>query len=488
MLASTETRPRNQTAELVLRSKPLQLEDIEFVKALGRIQGDMLFIERSPKQYRLKTPVTVPVSKVIGLGQKGLAQYILQSLTTNRPMLIPLVLNNSSVVEVAKHLLRRHSGSIMSLYAYCNDVAMYSARLEHTPDEIIADAKTSAERAKEHCSFLDTNLAELQDQGRTPGRLWGFQKHVRTWYRVNAIEIHASLLPAPHVTYQDRVPIQQELQTLMAHADLRERAALALLCFGGMREDTMSKLTYGHICKDYEKGKIPLHIHIESHLLKGKYVPSCDTFLTAEAVEHLRNYLEARKRGKVLYQSMGPERITDQSPLIRDEMHYKFSNQARSIGGKQIYKILHELFIKSGVLKPDQGHYELKVHTLRKWFKTSMMQAGITEAYPDYFMAHMSDVYTQLQSKGIEHLRSVYDSAKLAIQPKSTESKYDKAADLLRGLFPGEDPRRYLVADAFAEPHRIVVGAETEEHQAALIMARIKDRLKDEIRHDILNP
>ena len=82
----------------------------------------------------------------------------------------------------------------------------------------------------------------------------------------------------------------------------------------------------------------------------------------------------------------------------------------------------------------------------------------------------------------------LYDSAKLAIQPKSTQSRYDMAADLLRGLFPGEDPRRYLVADAFAEPHRVVIGREMEEHQAALIMARIKDRLKDEIRHDILNP
>jgi hypothetical protein len=33
-----------------------------------------------------------------------------------------------------------------------------------------------------------------------------------------------------------------------------------------------------------------------------------------------------------------------------------------------------------------------------------------------------------------------------------------------------------------------VVGDERDEHQAALIMARIKDRLKDEIRHNILNP
>jgi hypothetical protein len=59
------------------------------------------------------------------------------------------------------------------------------------------------------------------------------------------------------------------------------------------------------------------------------------------------------------------------------------------------------------------NNYELKVHTLRKWFKTTMMQAGISECYPDYFMAQSVDVYTQLQSKGIKDARSVYDSAKL---------------------------------------------------------------------------
>jgi len=103
-------------------------------------------------------------------------------------------------------------------------------------------------------------------------------------------------------------------------------------------------------------------------------------------------------------------------------------------------------------------------------------------------MAHKRDVYTQLQSRGIDHLRTVYDSAKLCIQPRAAQTKYERAAELLQDLFPGEDARKYLAANAFAEPHRIVVGHDAEDHHASLIMARIKDRLKDEIRHDLLNP
>src|SRR5438093_441187 len=180
LLAQTETIPRtSQISKLQLRSKQLRLEDVEFVKALGRIDGDTVFIERSIRQFPLKTSVRVPVTQVLALPSKGVAQFILQGLTLNRPALIPVLLENKSLV-----------------------------------------------------------------------------------------------------------PAQQELQTILAHADLREKAALALLCFGGMREGTLAKLTYAHIRDDYEAGRIPLHIHIESHLLKGKYVPSCDTFLTAEAVGH----------------------------------------------------------------------------------------------------------------------------------------------------------------------------------------------------------
>lgn len=46
---------------------------------------------------------------------------------------------------------------------------------------------------------------------------------------------------------------------------------------------------------DLEAGIIPVHVHVETAITKGKY-GEYDTFLAEEAVEYLRLYIEARRR------------------------------------------------------------------------------------------------------------------------------------------------------------------------------------------------
>jgi hypothetical protein len=68
-----------------------------------------------------------------------------------------------------------------------------------------------------------------------------------------------------------------------------------------------------------EKGIVPLHIHVEAAITKGKY-DDYDTFLAAQAVQYVRLYLEGRRQGN-LHHEIPAEEISDDSPLIRDEMY-----------------------------------------------------------------------------------------------------------------------------------------------------------------------
>ncbi len=476
-----------QTEQLVLPNRRLQLSDLSFINALGRIDGETVHIERSVKQYTLKTPVAVPLAQVLALPSRTLATFVIQGLTATKPTLIPFVLSNNSLVRLAKDLLHKHSGSIGSLYAYCNDVNLFCAKLGHSPDFVISDAASDPKRIPHHKKLLEDYIDLLGELERSPGRRKGFAKHISKWYDASSLVVKASNVPSPRVLYEGRAPTTTELQRLFVHADLRERAALALLAFGGFRESTAVQLTYAHIRDDYERNVNPLHIHVSAELLKGKY-SAHDTFICAEGIQHIRNYLEARKRGGVIHPAANPEQITNDTPLIRDEFHYKYNNDPRPIGGKQLYKILHQLYFKAGVLDPGQNHYILTVHSIRSWFKTRMILAGVPEAVADYFMAHSKSVYTKIATMGIEHLRSVYASAKLSIQPDTVQSKYEMAANLLRGLFPGESPERYLVKDAFVEPHMTMLGPARDEHEASVVLSAIKNKLKDEIRKEILNP
>jgi len=51
---------------------------------------------------------------------------------------------------------------------------------------------------------------------------------------------------------------------------------------------------------------------------------------------------------------------------------------------------------------------DLRAHTLRKFFKTQLLASGVQNDYVDYIMGHKVDTYHDIQSLGIERLRSVY--------------------------------------------------------------------------------
>ncbi len=430
----------------------------------------------------MKTPVSVPIAKILALEHRGLAEYIIKGLVSHRPILIPFVLDNTSIVEVARYLLRVRSGSIMSLYAYTNTLRQFSGRIGYTPDDIIADAKPDSLRPdpiriEKHRQFLGDCLAELQDQGRSPGRLHGYSKHVRTFYKVNGIQLPSPYLPIPRPVYKDRAPTQEELSNLVDTANLREKLILSMVCLGGFREGTLTRLQYRHIKDDMEKHIVPLHVHVEAEITKGKY-HDYDTFLGADAVDYLRKYLEARRKGGVLHPHIGPEEIQDDSPIIRDEMHDDTRGamraEPRSIGEKQVYKVIHQLYIKTGLLKPGQNHYTLRVHSLRKFFKTQLIAAGVPESYVDYMMGHTVDTYHDIQSKGVEFLRGVYAKGGVSIRPKTQQTAYEILASLAKQL--GKDPDKVLIKESFSEPHRALADQQaTENEYARIILTKLKE-------------
>ncbi len=420
----------------------------------------------------------------------------MSSLISQRPRLIPWVLENKSLVEVANHLLRACSGSKMGLYGYLNTVSLYCRRLNTDPDSLIVDAKPEAlpnpARIEKHRGFLQQCINELQDLKRSPGRIHGYTKQIRTFYRVNGVDVpKPKYVPKPKVVSKDRVPSPEEVQRLLDMGDLREKVMVALIVLGGFREGTLSILTYGHVKKDLEQGVMPVHVHISMDETKGAYA-DFDTFLGAEVVYYVRLYLEERRRGSTRRSDgeyLPPEEIIDSSPLIRDAQ----STTPRGIGPKQIYKQIHDLIHKAGLdTRNKNGGYELRVHTLRKCFKTWLVPKGVPESHIEYMMGHVTDVYDQVQSLGVEKLRSEYKNANLSIRPDSQNSRVDFMRDMLRSL----GATREEMAEAFksfTEPHNAY--SDPEEQRLAemqgfmtVLVNKVGDRLQNQQHSRIESP
>jgi integrase len=476
--------------ELTLPAQPLQLSDLQVLAPLGKVHGNTLILERGLKGYRLKKPVDVDLDKLLSIGEKGLCEYIVKAFIGQRPSLIPWVLDNLSLIALGRYLLRSRSGSLMGMFGYTNTVQLYSKRLNRTPDAIIADIKphgihVDRDRVGNHRKFLERCIAEMQDRSPpiSPGRISGYVRQIRTWYQTNGVEIPKPQLPRVRIVRKDRAPSQDELQKLIDVADLRGRVIIYLLALCGFREGTLVLLQYRHVRKDLEAHIVPIHIHIDADETKGRYA-DFDTFGNQEVADCLNLYFEARRRGtppqwkhgqQVEY--MPPEQITDDSPLIRDSV----SPVPRPVGEKQIYKLVHSLYQRAGLLtRGKHGGYDLRPHSIRKFFKTQMKTLKVGDDYIDYMMGHVIDTYHDVQSKGVEFLRNIYAKASLAIRPQSKLSKLDIMKEFARAQ--GLDPEKILVEKAFSEPMMAYVDPrqrelEDVEHLSKAVMQRFRQEL-----------
>jgi site-specific recombinase XerD len=461
----------------ITRTRQLTVEDLKTLQFPMMIQGKTLIIEQSLKGWKLQHSVTLSLDKVLAAKEKGLIAYILSAFLSERPALIPFVFDNQSIIRMARHFLRHCSGSLHSCCTYTTNIKKYAAWLGYSPDLIIQDVKPVGNipdpaRVQNHTGYLNDYLAELQDEGLKPGAVNNYIKSVKTFYRVNGAKIELSEPLSRRVTYKDRAPKPEELAKLLDIADLRERVIVSCLALGAFREETLSKLQYRHVREDLENNRIPILVHVEADITKGKY-HDYDTFLGAEAAQFLKLYIEQRKKGTA---KIPPENLTDESPLIRDETR----NAPKSIGPKQIRKIVHQLYVEADLIKQVRGRmYDLRVHSLRKYFKTQLLALGVQPDYVDYMMGHTVDTYHDIQSLGVDRLRSAYAASGLAIRRKTQVSKVEALKEIIRAW--GMNPEQILTRDALNDGATTHKSPEDfENHQLQILSNQLKQLIRQE--------
>jgi len=122
------------------------------------------------------------------------------------------------------------------------------------------------------------------------------------------------------------------------------------------------------------------------------------------APQYLRAYLEARKNGG-LPNKMPPKKLTDNSPLPRDE-HCK---AVMPLTPSQVYNMLHKLMAQAGLLGSKVGRrYVMRAHGIRKPFRTQMAALGVQTDNIKYMMGHTISAYHDIPMKGAGFLRGIY--------------------------------------------------------------------------------
>ena len=466
-------------APAITRTRKLSVEQLKNLKLPLIFQESSIVIERSLNNFKLRKPITIDLEKVLEAQEIGLVEYIIESCLSYQPGIIPYIFENKSLVKVARHFFRHRSGSHQSCLMYSVKLRKYAIWLGHSPDTIIQDIKPIGAipdplKVQNHSGFLNDYVAELQDNGLKPNSVNNCIKAVKTFYRVNGAEVKLSE-PLVHKTvYKDRAPKPEEITLMLDKSATRESLVVAAIATGGFREGTFAKLKYRHVREDLEANRIPIHIHVEAAITKGKY-HDYDTFLNFEASHLLKLYIEDRKRGT---RTTPPEDLNDDSPLIRSRQD---AGKVLGVSEKTIRKIVHELAVSTQVAKklPDSWMYSVRTHSLRKFFRTQMSAAKLDPEIINYFMGHTVDTYEDVQSLGVETLRNLYASAGLAIRPKTQANRIDQLKEIIRAW--GQNPEEILTKDALLRGNITETSEQAHNHQLSLLAEQLKQLIKKEV-------
>jgi hypothetical protein len=99
---------------------------------------------------------------------------------------------------------------------------------------------------------------------------------------------------------------------------------------------------------------------------------------------------------------------------------------------------------------PRGRRYDLRAHSIRKFFRTQMASLGVDRDYIEYMMGHTISTYHDIKMKGTEYLRGIYLASGLSIKPKTRVSKLDALKEIIRAW--GLNPEEILTRDALREP------------------------------------
>ena len=151
------------------------------------------------------------------------------------------------------------------------------------------------------------------------------------------------------------------------------KALMLFIKDSGLRVSDVRRLNYGDIAKQLENGEtiIQLNIITEKANLLAK------TFIGEEAIQALKEYLEARKQGSKDSRHVEPEILTKDSPLFKVWTRGEIKRYSRH----SLSSLMREAFASV-------NENRMSAHSLRKKLQTDLEKAGINSNWIDQMLGH----------------------------------------------------------------------------------------------------
>jgi integrase len=326
---------------------------------------------------------------------------------------------------------------------------------------------------KQATNFLLDLITKFESDGLSGSYIAGLVKPVKSWFDFNSIPIQQRVKIRGRndlVRFGDeRPPTPEELRRILNAADIRAKAACAIVAFTGARLEVLGNYlgVDGLKIKDFpelalkdgvvEFNHIPTIMNVRKDLSKAgnPFI----TFLCEEGCEYLKQYLELR------HQNM--EKLSAESPIV--------TPLQRSLWGEHIRTVNIGDLIRKPIR---QAGFKWRPYVLRRYFDTRMLLAEsdglLIRDYRVFWMGHKGDIeHTYTVNKGvsqdvIEKMREAYARAS---EKYLETSKKEKGTDEMLARVN----RQFLTMIGYSEKEVEALGDLSQKSEEEM-QRLIKDR------------
>ena len=226
----------------------------------------------------------------------------------------------------------------------------------------------------------------------SPGSVTAYLSHVRSFYRHFGVEIGYVPRIRKRVVLPHKILTKEEIRSMVEFGDVRDKAEVWVLYSSGARIRSVLGLNVGRIDLRAEP---PVSLRFAES--ETKFNIPYTSFLCAEAVDAIRNYLRWRKRQG--------EKVSASSPLFIN----KYRKRLRYMSSK---RALQRVQVRAGIEVGENERFAH--HSFRAAFHRQLQVAGVNQYIIEKLMGHSTETTTTGRySIGLteEDLREAYSEA-----------------------------------------------------------------------------
>lgn len=382
----------------------------------------------------------------------------------------------STKAMLAKMQNPRRPMSESTIRAYCGSVMIFTKFMKaENPDAALKMVKKDL--FKHADSFVDYLMNERKNAPKTARVIFhGF----KFWLEMNDVDtkpLKRVTLPRNSDTkVEDRKPTMKELYTILAFANIRNTAMIQIGISSGLRVSTLadirlSEITwnpYESLGQKVDDENAPAMISVQPRE-KRKTTRKFFTFITPQAKQSLRLYLDWRKRKG--------ETLTENSHIMGSDEN---TNEGETITGETLTKTWLRLLEKAGLDKKTHGWNELHFHTLRKFFKSECINTAIPNQYSEFWMGHTGGYLDASYFR--ENLKEHLAEYSKAI-PNLTVKSGDVINADIQKLYQNGEQKEKRIEELTTRMYDLQQGSEKLKTVMELLVSKTTDeKLKQELK------